>query len=184
MVINLLPIEIKQQSRQDYYYRLGTLALLFLAIIFVAGTIIELTRGASVLIQTKDWISDQAQEVDAGELTLRQEATQVVTKTNRQMAVLQPLSDSRPTPSMIIDLLLDTRPTGIKLQTINYLLTPSGAKIALTGIAGLRSQLLAWEEDIEQLPEVNRIDSPLSNLVKDQNATFSLEVEFDLNQTD
>jgi len=178
MVINLLPAKIKQQSRRDYCYRLGALASLLLMVVFGAGIIIELTRGVSARVQTNSWISDQAQTADAGELALRQEAIQVVARTNRQLAVLQPLSSEQLPPSAVIGLLLSTRPAGVKLQAINYSPRPAGAVVGLTGVAGARSQLLAWEEKIERLSGVSRVSSPLSNLVRDQDAAFSLEIEF------
>ena len=183
MVINLLPSQLERQVLRDYYYRLGALASLLLAVVFGAGIIIELTRGVSVRVQTNGWISDQVQSTNVSELDLRQEAIRVVAQTNRQLATLEPLTNTQPTPSAVINLLLDMRPTGISVQAINYSARPTGAKVSLTGVADRRSQLLVWGEAIERLPEVSQVSSPLSNLVKDQNAAFNLEIEFGFNQS-
>lgn len=178
MVINLLPLTARNQARLDYGYRLVALAALLLAIVFAAGTLIEITRGVEAQVQTSGWIEQQAQVVDESELLLRQEAVQVVAETNRRLAVLRPLVNPGPTPSEIIGLVLRGRPVGIKIQSIGYEPTADGAKVSLTGVAARRSQLIAWQEELEQLSWVSQVSSPLSNLVKGEEAAFSLEIIF------
>lgn len=183
MVINLLPEQTVKQLKRDYCYRLLTLGLAMLTIVLTAGAIIELTRGVVLRIQTASWAAGQNEQIDQVDVDLRQSATAAIATTNQQLAILQPLIKSRTTPAELIRELLGTRPTTIKIQSIDYTSTADGPTVTLNGLAGSRSQLVAWIGLIETLPMVARVDSPLSNLVKERDVNFSLQVIFTSSQS-
>jgi len=178
MVINLLPEQTVKQIKRDYRYRLLALGWLMLATVFAAGAVLELTRGIVLRIQTTSWVANQDEQVDQVDVDLRQSATAAIATTNQQLAVLQPLTKPVPTPIELVRELLSVRPATIKIQSIDYTSTTDEPTVALNGSADSRDQLVAWIKVIESLPTVLRVDSPLSNLVKEQNVNFSLQVIF------
>ena len=61
---------------------------------------------------------------------------------------------------------------GITLNNIEFSMTTKSFK--LIGVANLRSTLLAFQNELETLPELSEITSPISNLSQPENIQFEI----------
>jgi hypothetical protein len=176
-LINLLPPERKRAFRRDYFYRLGTVALLLLsALVIIHGIMllptylylqaVEKTRAAE-LANLNEQLADAEQDGTSARLAaLKADATH-----------LSRLADTG-TASAAVRMVLDVPRSGIAIQNISF--TPPSAttaadgKMAISGTAATREALRAYSLALSSVPFISKVDLPISAYAKDIDIDFTV----------
>ena len=71
----------------------------------------------------------------------------------------------------ILEKLSNITPSGVYITNLSYQL--SNKQVNLSGWANNRNKLLAFQDSLEQASNFIKVDAPLSNLIKQNNISFS-----------
>ena len=174
MAINLLPAKQKRLARSVYrVHRLIALLLVFdlllLAIlVLLAALNITINQEKTANAKTLATFSgkDQVQEFNA----LKDEVSLVA----KYADVAKEHVDTRSTVTDYFGQIMATRTAGVRLNNLDYATNQDNQTIKLGGIADNRQSLLDFNNRLEVLSWVDTVDSPVANLVGDNNFVFSL----------
>jgi hypothetical protein len=170
-MINLLTPEAQASLRRQYIRRRrvvasGMILFCLISILALASTILLQLQVKSNEIQTKL----DAQTTSDEDVQQEQDLKQI----NAELALLRSRG-SEPAISDLLSLVSDMRPSGITISSWSFSAPSSAAVvISLKGQARDRSTLLAFESALRNSDAFASVDSPVSNLIKNQNGDFSI----------
>ncbi len=176
-MINLLPEEDKNLIKKEYSRRLGlvigiaSFIFICVAIIFLAPSYFLLSSEKNI---SREQISLALQRFD------RENAQKIETEITDFNAELVSFSQKEEGLALIspdIRQILKARSNSIKIEGISYqrkgASRPNGV-ISLRGTADNRNSLLSFMKNLEAAGGVKRVESPASNLLKENNISFVL----------
>jgi hypothetical protein len=177
-MINLMPIEEKKKMRNNFFSRL------LVAVFFMFGF---LGFIAAVAILPSFFVSYAKKQTVARNLEIQknqkmpevdQQAQMAVTDLNNKLGLIEKAMNNKYVFSQkIVNEILSRQTDGIKITKIFYENDPfKGKKIALSGVAGSREQLLQFRQAFESSNVFSNVNLPISNFVKGQNIQFNLEL--------
>ena len=175
-MINLLPPENQYSVKQDYRRRIwataGLLLLAFLLVILItAGSLywlvrIRLAEAKQKLETTKQTLTENDLDKLAAEIK----------NTNEQLKRLNTLPAATPLPSTFIAKIIQPRGQ-VNLQKISYSAPAAApATINLEGRAPTRQEFLRYLAELQELPFLAKVDSPVKNLIQEKNFIFTLSL--------
>ena len=176
-MINLLPSEQKQLLWRDYHRRVLVVGgFLFSCLLFVAIVVLAtlyFSVGASQQRAENTLIKGRVENTVATADQLEQE----IKSFSQKLALLN--GSGIPTPiTAVIKSILNHKIAGVVLNTINYNKNLDElVNINVAGTAQTRSQFLALVEALRSDPTFKKVDSPVSNLIKESQTDFSLSLE-------
>lgn len=180
---NLLTIEYKKNIRRLYHARVFTVALFVACVVSVISLILLATLSFLLYATSFDSINQQALlDKNNEKNTLKSEYHSFL----QSLAALPAGGQNQNTSfSNIFDLLLAKKETGIFLREISF--SGGGGKggnVVLRGTAQSRPVLVSFTEALRSEPLFSGVDSPVSNLLKEQNLDFSLTITIKEAKTD
>ncbi len=164
--------------RKEFYYRLGTLAFLAIAVVFGVG-IISLTP-AYFLSLVNNASAEKKLKIQEEEPlpVFDEESRQAVEDINRKLALIE--GAQKNTFSVIeraIQAVVAKKIPGIRINRIAYNDTAvKGKQISITGTAPSRDVLLQFRQAFEKDVSFTNVELPISNFVKGSNIEFNLNV--------
>lgn len=170
MIINLLP----KEYRDDFSYeKMSRFALLFHTRMFLA-----LAVGATLLIPSYIYLTyeagDISREIDITRKSIETQNVaaieQVIRDVNAKIAVLNQPSGSLPTE--IIQAIVENTPSQVTVQ--NMLYNKQNLTVRIDGYASSRDTFLEVLGNLKKDAHFSAVDSPLSNLFRDQEVSFTL----------
>lgn len=175
-MMNLLTQEGKKKIKKEYLAHLSVVllfAVLVLVVLGIAALIpswVVLNFRQNGFTTTLDLLNRNApaEEIKALETTARDTGHK-----------LQVLETKNPTPQLseIIETIVKGRGTGVRLTSLTFLTQEKRTKLTLQGVAQTRTGLIQFIKTLESNPLFTHVESPLSNLVTEQNASFSLVLD-------
>jgi len=175
--MNLLPEENKVSIKKEYLRR----------IIFVSGLFFACVAGAAtaLLVPAIIFLSGYKANIDRQILSGAQRISQINTKEadkdikdmNYRISILESgKNDARLSPIFVK--ILNEKTASVKITRLSYEKSKDGGddKILINGKAGLRKDLLDFEKSLKNDFGEQKVRSPISNLLKEKEADFSLVI--------
>lgn len=176
---NLLPKQNKKIIRREYLIRVFGIGLVFLFMASVLGSVFLLpsfffSRAKEESVRTSAEIvrkSVEFREKNSSDILLEEAKQKLELLSNKNGGIL--VQD-------IVIKITDEKPYGVSLYGISYMeLTEGRSRVTLTGVAGEREDMLSFRKYLEQDVLFSSVRLPVSNLAKDKDIEFSIEIEIE-----
>jgi Tfp pilus assembly protein PilN len=96
-----------------------------------------------------------------------------VKQTNDQLEYINQLASQENNYSSIVKNLSGFMPPGVKIKSVSL----NGNKVELSGNADSRQAVVSLRDALEKSPDFQKLDSPLSNFLKQSNIDFYFTFE-------
>lgn len=175
-MVNLLPHTSQSRTITRYYAHLVTVVLVGLAVAGVAGIALLvptylLAQGAAQA--SARYSAALAESVGLKDASKTAEETKALSERIRLMKNLTPLGVTG-----LLNEIGAHRSAGIRVTEVSAARAGAGETVALSGSAATRAGLLAFVDSLKKSPRVSGLVLPVSDLVTDKDATFSLTFTF------
>lgn len=172
-MINLLPKEKKIHLKTEYRLRFTAVSLISAAVVifFTIASFLPLyaafsSRATLLDVSTATNVSTEAQ----------QKTTRVaVEQTRRQLSVLEDKGAHYNIATGLVPEIV-SRKGGTEIEGISYNATDENIIIRTNGMAPQRDDLTGFIRALEESGLFTEVKSPVSNLVREENLVFSLEL--------
>lgn len=172
-MINLLPAENKIAIKKEYLRRLAAVFGIFLlsAILVIAILLITLFFIAS----NQKKAQDESIFLIREHLSLQNEAeiSSLVSEINSKISLLGNNQKNARRASEILEKIIGIKTKKIKITSLSF----DSGKISIYGISETRTDLINFIENLKKEPAFLRVNSPLSNFLKEGNVEFSVVIE-------
>jgi len=175
-MFNLLPENIKSKIIKEYKLRLVVVSLIFVLFIQLSFLVFLVPTWVSSFYKEKEAIESSNQmNVFLSTLNISS-TTSFVKSVNSKLSIINnSLEYSKAIP--VIDEVLSKKTSSITLRGFNYLTTgTSTATLNLVGVGGTRDSLVSFVKSLEEVSFFSGVDLPISNLAKDKNIEFSINI--------
>jgi len=173
----LLPKSEKNSLRKEYLFRLGSVVLVMISILFVVVDVFTIS-SYFILKSEQSFLEKQI-------VTLkktfdvngkRQLSESLLNSTKTSLAKLLPLEESA-YPTDIISSALSTKKQGVRIQEIVFVRNDNRTvNIQLIGVSSDRETLISFVNSLKRNILFNNVDLPVSNLAKNTNVDFNLNL--------
>lgn len=174
MAINLLPNKQKRFARSVYQIHRWVAFLVVVDLLLVAVLVLLAALNINVNQENNSNAKTLAAFVGKDQVeefnTLRDEVNLVA----KYADVARGYVSGQPPATDYFNQIMATRTVGVRLNNFDYLNNQDSRTIKLGGIAQNRQSLLDFNSRLEALAWVDTLDSPVANLVGDNNFVFSL----------
>jgi len=170
---NLLPQEEKETIKRDYRLRLSALSGFFISILLLISGIVF---SAYILLLRSEFGAIQKDINLAKENQEEKELKTIVEETNNELGILSFATDPFSFKE-VTDILFMHQNDTISISYINFGNDAKKIFLDIKGIAKTRDGLIAFLQSVEKDTRVSLLDSPISNLSKNANITFSAHIE-------
>ena len=163
-MVNVLPTKKQTSLRIDYYLRLFSL--------LCVGAAVVVLLGGVLLVPSYFASKNQA---DAYE-----RFRDAVETLNERVRLVNAYSDSA-FSKIFFESLLSESVSGISIKTISFTRGGEGmrAAVGIGGSADTREDLLAFVDLLRNNPSFSDVTVPVSQLVVEENATFSIQTVYE-----
>lgn len=172
-MINLIPPSAKKSITVEYWKRvitvwlyLGSVSAVILTV-FLLPTQVALRSEIGTL---EDRVLAGAERVANFDTS----ATELITTTNQAKTLLE--NQSTTTPSQLINVLNSYAGNMVKVNNIQFSKLATAGSITLSGVAGSRQGLALFRDTITADTRFATVNLPISNLIKDKDLLFSIEI--------
>lgn len=172
ITLNLLSAEKKKSvKRLITYFMVKNISSLVISLLLIASTVF----GFSYLLLNN--FSESLEEQIEKERTLQKEERivsieEATKELNDQLKSAKKIQSDYIPWTDFLSSFDDEVIQGITLSNVEFSMTTKSFK--LIGVANLRSTLLAFQNELETLPELTDITSPISNLSQPENIQFEI----------
>lgn len=175
--MNLLPPEEKKEAARERMWRFFTVLLTGCAAVCWAGVVLLLPSYFFTEYQRREFVQSleaftlspeiqRTEEREKSAKALGAKATELGAALSKFRSAAEPLKA-----------ILEARSEGVQILTLSYGTTKDGGKIAVTGRAPRRADLLDFSKRLEVRKEFKKVVSPVSNFLKEENLEFLLSLE-------
>ena len=175
-MFNLLPDNLKEKIKKEYKTRLLVVVLLFGLFIQILFLVFIFPSWVLSLYREKEDIV-QLDKINQSALS---KETETVTSVIKSMNIKLDILDKTlkyPEAINLIDIILSKKTPLIRLNNLVYTSSSqSGTTILLRGISDTRDSLVSFEKNLEQSGHFKTVDLPVSNLAKDRDIIFSINL--------
>ncbi len=172
---NLILPEDKKVIAMEYKRRSWVILASLGIVLFSISLILLFSLGVLIearLVSLRSATTSDAKRAAAMEVAEYEKAAK---ETRELMTIFN--QPTLPAPSLLINQILKYKPTNITLTTITYAYPqPKVLSLTLSGTAATRKSLISFIELLNKDKTFVSVDSPLSNLVKEVNAPFTISV--------
>jgi hypothetical protein len=183
-MINILPIEDRKEIKKTYFKRLSIVSLIFftstifMAILMLLPTIFFLNENEGISKSEVEYINKKLSDVGISQITPMIEGlnkkTQILTKING----FEKDSDT-------ITEIIKAGDSGVIISSFSISKGVSAEKIFISGESVTRKDLIAFMDNLKKCKAglktkcimFDKIESPVSNLLKEKDITFSINAE-------
>lgn len=167
---NVLPLEERKKLYDAYRKRVAVLSLALLSVLILAA-IVMLIPSLVIFSIKKEAISKQLAFLKESErVTVTGEAVVQIKETREHIKAISP--DNIVTMSDRIKEVVK-RPSGVFIKS---LIVSSPLTIELRGEATTREVILSYVRALEASKFIEKVDSPISNLINGENSQFVIKV--------
>lgn len=177
-MINILPKEkkelIEKERARRFFLILGLSLFIFLilSIIVLLPPFLYLTEQKKEIKRTikileSGPIFKEIQEIENKILGLNQK---LVSFNNNQSVILD--------LSLFIEKILEQKPQSLKIQLISFEHLTKVPRISLQGESPSRDLLLEFVKDLNEEKLIEKVHSPITNILREKDIEFNLTIEF------
>lgn len=174
-MINLIPPAAKKSIKREYVKRVITVWLLLFSVGFAILAVFLLPT----FVALRDEISTLKETAETGSLRVSQydiSATELTAANRQALLLLNKATTSA--LSEVIDTLTTFAGTKVSLTNFQFANLATAGKITLSGIASTRQDLAIFRDVITGDKRFSGVDLPISNLIKDKDLLFTMNISF------
>lgn len=178
-MFNLLPENLKEKIKKEYKLRLTIIAILFVIIAQLTFLIFLLPSWLNSYYKQKEY-SGRKNEVSNFLSSLDISSTTAYIKSTN--SILTIINDSLDYPKMspVVMDILSKKKSSIKIGGIFYSVNSgNSATLSINGLASNREALVSFSDSLKEIEYFKKVDLPISNLAKDKNIDFSINVNIE-----
>jgi hypothetical protein len=170
---NLLPQEEKEILNREYCLRLFALSGFFISILLLISAIVF---SAYILLIRSEFDPIEKDIVLSEEDTEEAELKKIAEKTEEELSILS-LSTDTFSFNDVVELLFRHKNETISISQISFQNNPKEDVISIEGTAKTRDGLVLFLESLEGDEKVSVLESPISNLSKNTDISFSAHIK-------
>ncbi len=175
-MFNLLPDSLKSKIKKEYKLRLVVVVLAFVLFVQFSFLVFLVPTWVSSFYREKEAVS-QSNEMNAFLSTLNISSTTSFVKSVNSKLSLINSSLEYPKVIPILDELLLKKTDFISLKGFSYTANATTtATLNLIGVGSSRESLVSFVKSLEEISFFKNVDLPISNLAKDKNIDFSINI--------
>ncbi len=175
-MFNVLPDILKEEIKKEYTLRL--LLVIFLCIIFIQVSFLIFIFPSWIVssYREKDIVSQIAESNTSPISNNANAVSSVVSSTNLKLNIINTFL-KYPEVTPIFNAIVINKTPGITLNQFLYTSVQTDeASISLGGVAVSREALVLFSKTLEQTKIFKTVDLPVSNLAKDKNIEFTINL--------
>ena len=178
-MFNLLPENLKKQITKEYKLRLFIVAMFSLIIVQASFLVFLFPSWLVSNYKEKDF-SSRNDEVNKSLSALDISSTTAFIKSlNARLVVI---NDGLEYPRLVpvVDTILSKKTPSIKIGAVYY--TSNSATtgtLTVSGVSSTREALVSFADKIKEVEYLKKVDLPISNLAKDKNIEFSINMNIE-----
>lgn len=172
-MINLLPYEDRKKIRQESLRRFLVIAIFETSLVLFAGILLIFPVSFSFKSQKDGLEREESVSRQGAPLDQLKEVEKEIKKLNSELTLLEAASKSGEVSDIFIKI-MDSKPAGISID--EFLYSRQSKKILLAGNAAVRDDLVKFQEVLGSLEFSEKLESPLSNILKRENVDFSINL--------
>ncbi len=170
-MINLLSEAAKNNLAHERFSRLLVIIGVGLLAILVSGALLITLALASLNLQKSEFSRELEAAKKSPTLGRVEEVEANIAKTNEKSKIFaQSLSRENRISSVLVEAISTLAPS-IKISELTY---NGPVEFRLKGLVGTRDDLLKFIEFLDKSEQIDEVNSPISNLLKDRNIEFSI----------
>lgn len=176
MVINLLSTQQKKFTRSVYrtHYLISVLVVFSLVLLATLALLVAL----SITIKQEkennaEALASLSGKVDVIEFNKLRDEINLVAK---YLGVVKANINNDSLTTSYFEEVMGSKAEGIYLNSFDYATNQDAQTIKINGTSRQRQDLLTFTNNLTALPWVKEVDSPVTNLVGDENFYFSLNI--------
>ena len=175
-MINLLSPQYKTDANREYYMRLGIVSLCFVVACVLIAIVFLIPTYLSVSVDEKIKKEELFHFTQSRDPELDKISTSIQS-INKNLAVFPETFSEVSFPKQVLEPILNTKTSGVTLYEFFYSTTDPAKKVfSLRGDAVSRADLLVFVDALEETKLFEKVDVPISNLLRGDNVSFSLEL--------
>lgn len=177
-MVNLITPAERATLTRLYLLRLATVALSALASA-VLVTLVLLTPSYAMLRAEAEQAGSYVQSATAlAEQRAKGQSQETLQKFQEAVTLLTGAS-RKPSFAEILAASTNERPAGVTVSTVTVTYDAQGnAVVSLQGTARTRAALIAFANELKRTPNLTQVVVPVSNLVADVDASFSMTMKW------
>lgn len=173
-MINLLSPQYKIEATREYYMRLGIVSVIFVIFLVVIAGVLLVPSYASVLVDERVKKEELVHLTGTRDPELEKISKSIQLINKNLSSFSEPYTQASFSLG-VLDPVLKTNRQGISIFEISYAANdPALRTLSLRGGASSRENLLTFISELEKTNLFEKIDVPISNLLRDDNVTFDL----------
>lgn len=171
---NLIPPDAKRAVVIEYWIRVITVWFVLIGFALIAIAVLKIPTYVLVESQLRAFSGEYEKAINDSEQF--EKAQEAITEANEIAELLTNSTDTVDLSSLIT--ILDEL-SGTEVVINNFKFTKTDGEISaisVKGMAATRQSLATFSEDIEQQPLFSEAELPISNLAKDRDIGFSIDI--------
>ncbi len=178
-MFNLLPENLRVNIKKEYFVRKVVLSLVFVIFLQTVFLIFIFPSWLISSYKEKEVVS-RGEEMNKYLSSLNvASTTSNIRMINQKLAVIDGAL-SYPEMVPIIKNILSKRTSAIKIVDVVYISDgEKSASVSIKGKSETRESLLSFVKSLQDTNLFKSVDLPISNLTKDKNLSFSIEIKID-----
>ncbi len=180
-MINLLPPQYKIETMREYYMRLGIISIVFAIIIVVIAGVFLIPSFVTASLDERIKKEELVRLTTSRDPELEKISTSIQS-INKKLAVFKEPYTPNTFSESILQKILGLNRKGITIHEFFYAVieTPKEGTVknfSLRGTALSREELLMFIDELEKTGLFQKVDVPISDLLKNDNISFNLDLK-------
>lgn len=181
-MMNLLPHTYKEEIYREHQWRFLEVAGSTASILLGIGLVL-LSPSALFLVYETSSVRDALEVAKNQHAALLRDVTtqSLLAEVRRELDLVKPPVDRELGLAPLTRTLLSRRTAGVTMTTISFSRiagdTAKRATFDIAGVADTRAALLGLIASLESEPLFGKVDSPISNLVKDKDLPYTIHID-------
>lgn len=174
-MINLLPDQGKRSIKSDYLRRILVVSLFLIAVAFLLGNVLLALLAWRLQVEADGLTKLREAEEKKGDRLTLVEAKKSLTEAKNRLNILNNLEAPGRAPADLFEEIVRSKTKGIKIISLGYSTSTSQAGVVtIAGSMDTRNNFLKWVEILKTNKSFSAIDSPVSNIIRDREGSFTL----------
>ena|SRR6185295_9724789 len=174
-MFNLIPDSLKEKVISEYKLRRLTLVIIFLMFIQISFIILIFPSWVASYYKEQE-IMSQVNELNQLQSSKDSNSlVSIIRSTNAKLNILNTVL-AYPAVLPLLNTVLDSKPSTVYINKFSYTSNSLFATINVGGISATREGLVAFVKNLQKTNMFKTVNLPVSNLAKDKNIDFSLDL--------
>lgn len=176
-MVNLISQKNRRALNRRYYVSLATTLLLAVIAVVVVGGVLLIPSYFAARTSADSYERYRDALEGAVGLKEREYVSTSISALNERVRIMEDYAGS-PFTADFVDTLGERLSSDIAVTALSFNRGEGGAAVAFSGTARTRESLLAFVESLRESPSFTDVTLPVSQLVVEENASFSIQAVY------